>query len=231
MSNQPINFYENKKVKKFLTKSHNPHYDEHKISVPFRSALIGSSGSGKTNMFLNILKKMRGTFNKIFIYTQAEEPLYDYLKSQIPDDMLTISYDLDDCRQFDQSNYYGQTLIVFDDQCNQKDQRCIQELYIRGRKIAGGISLLYLTQSYYKIPKLIRLQCQYIFIIKVSGKRDLNMMLSEYSLGATKAQLQNMYNAVCNSGLFGHALLIDLNAKQDKTFRKNFLEYLSPDSF
>ena len=226
---KPINFYEQKRVKKYLKKSINPCYNDHKISVPFRGALIGSSGSGKTNYLLNIISKMRDTFNKIYIYTQAQEPLYDYLQSVIKDDMLTISYDLNDLRQFDEENYYGQSLIIFDDQCNVKDQRCISEMYIRGRKL--GCSLIYLTQSYYKIPKLIRLQCQYIFIIKVSGKRDLNLMLSEYSLGATKIQLQNMYNYACNSGEFGNALLIDLHADQSNTYRKNFLEILNPNDF
>jgi hypothetical protein len=229
MSDKMINFYEQKKVQKFMPKSHNPYYKEHLIKVPFRGCLIGSSGSGKTNYLLNIISKMRNTFNKIYIYTQAEEPLYNYLQSQIKDDMLSISYNLEDCANFDEDNYYGQTLIVFDDQCNQKNQRCISELYIRGRKL--GISLLYLTQSYYKIPKLIRLQCQYIFIIKVSGKRDLNMMLQEYALSANKDQLQKMYQYVCNDGIFGNALIIDLNAPQNKTYRKNFLEFLNPEQF
>lgn len=231
MSDKMINFYEQKKVQKFMPKSHNPYYKEHGIKLPVRGALIGSSGSGKSNFLLNIISQMRNTFNKIFIYTQAEEPLYNYLKSQIDDDLLTISYNLEDCVNYNEENYYGQTLIIFDDCCVLKNQDIIKTLYIRGRKIAGGISLLYLSQSYYKIPKLVRLQCQYVWVIKVSGMRDLNMMLSEYSLGATKEQLMAMYNYCCNNGDFGNSLLIDLNAAQSKTYRKNFKEYLNPKDF
>jgi hypothetical protein len=183
-----INFYELEGVKKLKPPSINPNYHIHNISVPFRSVIIGSTGSGKSNMVLNLISVMSNTFNKIFIYTRAEEPLYTYLKNKIKDDMLTISYDLNDLRNFDEENYYGQTLIIFDDLCNEKDQNCINELYIRGRKLAGGISLCYLTQSYFKVPKIVRLQCQYIFIIKVSGIRDLNLILSEYSLGVSKEQ-------------------------------------------
>jgi hypothetical protein len=145
--------------------------------------------------------------------------------------MLTIKYSLNDCRTFKETDYYGSSLVIFDDQINEKDQKCINELYIRGRKIAGGISLLYLTQSYFKVPKIIRLQCQYIFILKVSGVRDLKMILSEYSLSATKEQLTNMYEYSCNSGTFGSFMLIDLVADQNKTYRKNFTEYLSIDDF
>ena len=110
---------------------------------------------------------MAGTFNHIYIfYTKASEPLYDYLISQLSSDLLTIAYDLDSLRNFNDDNYYGQSLVIFDDMVNEKNQKAISELYIRGRKIKGGISLLYLTQSYFQVPKIIRVQCQYIFILK-----------------------------------------------------------------
>jgi hypothetical protein len=227
--NDIINFYEQKKVKKFMPKTHNPNYEKHLIKIPFRGIIVGSSGSGKTNMLLNLIAKMSDTFNKIYIYSRAEEPLYNYLQSQIADDMLSISYDLQDFRDFDESNYFGQTLVIFDDMCNEKNQTCINELYIRGRKL--GVSSLYLTQSYYKVPKIVRLQSQYIFIIKTSGLKDLRLILSEYSLTATTDQLQKMYNFACNSGMFGNFLLIDLNAPQKKSFRLNWLEFLNPSDF
>ena len=230
-SNDILNFYELEKVKKFQTKSINPNYNVHHISVPFRGVLIGSSGSGKTNLLMNIINQFANTFNHIYIYTQAKEPLYDYLESQLDSEMLTIKYSLDDLRSFKEDDYYGQSLIILDDMCNEKDQKVIQELYIRGRKIAGGCSLLYLTQSYYKVPKIIRLQVQYIFILKVSGVRDLNMILSEYALTASKKQLSSMYNYCCNSPQFGAFMLIDLQISQDKTYRKNFNEFLNIANF
>lgn len=227
------NPYENPEVQKHMPKSRNPYQKYHGISVPFRACLIGSSGSGKTATLMNIISVMPKTFNHIYIYTRAHEPLYDYLREQLDDTLLTISYDLNDLREFPEEKYYGQSLVVLDDMVNesQKSQQCIYELYIRGRKIAGGVSLLYLTQSYFKVPKIIRLQCQYIFILKVSGVRDLKMILSEYSLGASKEQLTKMYEYACNSGVFGHFLLIDLQADQSKTYRKNFDEILHPSNF
>ena len=222
-----INFYELKNVQKYKTKSINPHYKDHNISVPFRSIFIGSSGSGKTNTVLNLISQMSNTFNKIYIYTRAEEPLYTYLKDSIPDDLITISYDLNDLRKFKDADYYGQTLIIMDDLVNEKDLTCVNELYIRGRKM--GVSLAFLSQSYYKINKIIRLQCQYVFIIKVSGLKDLNLILSEYALNTNKEQLQKMYN-YC-SQIFGDFFLIDLNSTQNKNYRKNFKQYLNPIDF
>ena len=230
-STKIINLYENKDLQKHMTKSINPYYEIHKIKVPFRGVLIGSSGAGKTNLLVNIINIMKKTFNHLYIFTRAHEPIYDFLQEQLSSDLLTISYDLNDLRQFDESKYYGQSLAVFDDMVNEKDQKCISELFVRGRKIAGGISLLYLTQSYFKVPKIIRLQCQYVFILKVAGVKDLNLILSEYSLNASKKQLTNMYNYACNQNIFGNFLLIDLEANQNKTYRLNFNEYLNPIQF
>lgn len=224
-----INFYELPKVKKFLPTSINPNYNKHHIKVPFRGLLIGSSGSGKTNLFCNILEQFRDTFNHLYVYTQAPEPLYDFLNSQLDSDVFTIKYGLQAYRDFKEADFYGQSLVIFDDMVNEKDQSCINNLYIRGRKI--GVSMLYLTQSYFEVPKMIRLQCQYVFVVKVSGVRDLRLILSEYALTATKSQLQNMYNYCCNQNIFGDVFTIDLNAPQDKSFRLNFDTYLNISDF
>ena len=230
--NSLINFYSLPKMKKFMPVSHNPNYGKtHFLKVPFRASLIGSSGSGKSLLFMNILSRMPDTFNRLFIYTRAEEPLYNYLQSVLADDLLTVSYDLNDFVNYPEENYYGNTLIVFDDYCNEKKNspgmRAISEMYIRGRKL--GISLIFISQSYYKIEKLIRLQCQVIFLKKTGCKKDLKMLLTEYSLNCTTEQLLKMYNKC--SEVFEDFLLIDLNASQNDTFRHNFLQILDPKDF
>lgn len=223
------NFYELKGVKKFMKQKMNPNYNFHKISIEMKGIIVGSSGSGKTQTVLDIISKFPNTFNHIYIYTKAEEPLYNYLESKLKKDLLTISYNLDDLRNFKDEDYYGSSLVIIDDMVNEKKQECIQELYIRGRKL--GVSMLYLSQSFFKIPKLIRLQADYIFIIKVPNLRDLNLILTEFSLNAKKEQLQNMYKYACND--FGNFLLIDMKAPQTSglTYRKNYRELLNPDNF
>ena len=57
------------------------------------------------------------------------------------------------------------------------------------------------------------------------------MILFEYSLQASKNQLTKMYNYSCNSGEFGNYFLIDLKNSQDKTYRKNFTEFLNITDF
>ena len=232
-----INFYELPKVQKFKTKVKNPNYAEHKMDAIFRLCCIGSSGAGKTNYIFNLIRKFSNTFNHIYVFTQERETLYDYLESQLSDDLLTIRYNLDDlnnCNGDFNSYFYGTSLCIFDDQVvkSKNEQKVIQELFIRGRKVAKGVSLCYLSQSYYGIPKIIRLQTNYCVIIKISSNRDLKMILSEYSLNCSKEQLQKMYNYCCNN-VFGNVFTIDLQSPQEKgmTYRKNFLEFLDPKDF
>jgi ABC-type lipoprotein export system ATPase subunit len=56
--------------KKFLLKQHNPNFEIHGIKTPFRMLIIGGSGAGKTQTFLNILHNFGNTFNNIYIITK-----------------------------------------------------------------------------------------------------------------------------------------------------------------
>ena len=62
-------------------------------------------------------------------------------------------------------------LIVFDDVINNKKLNpIVTELFIRGIKL--NISIAFITQSYYKVPKDVRLNSTHFFIIKISNKRE-----------------------------------------------------------
>ena len=67
-------------------------------------------------------------------------------------------------------------LIVFDDMIadminNKKLNSIVTELFIRGRKL--NISLVFITQSYFKVPKDVRLNSTHIFIMKIPRKKKL----------------------------------------------------------
>ena len=70
-------------------------------------------------------------------------------------------------------------LTVFDDMIadlinNKKLNSIVAELFIRGRKL--NISLVFITQSYFKVPKDARLNTTHIFITKISNKRELQQI-------------------------------------------------------
>ena len=227
-----INFYENAQVQAFCSASHNPHFDLHQIKLPFRAAVIGASGSMKSNLVCNLLKIMNNTFNRIELYCRAkDEPLYQYLESILPKELFSIHESIDVFNSKDLNKSYSKednTLIIFDDLCLEKDQSKISELYIRGRKL--GVSCLYLSQKYFLIPKSVRGQLSYVFLKKIAQKSDLKRILCETSLGASPAQLMNMYLFATHQDKTSF-LLLDLEAPQERQYRRNFDEILNPDDF
>ena len=54
---------------------------------------------------------------------------------------------------------------------NKKLNSIVTELFITGRKL--NISLVFITQSYLKVPKDVRLNTSHIFIAKIPNKRQL----------------------------------------------------------
>ena len=61
--------------------------------------------------------------------------------------------------------------MIADIMTNKKFQAIIKEMFIRGRKI--NISLVFINQSYFSVPKDVRLNWTHCFIMKINGKREL----------------------------------------------------------
>ena len=76
------------------------------------------------------------------------------------------------------------TLIVFDDMIadminKNKLNSLVTELFIRGTKL--NISLVFITQSYFKVPKDVRLNSTHFFIMKIPNKRKLQQITLNHS--------------------------------------------------
>ena len=75
-------------------------------------------------------------------------------------------------------------LIVFDDMIadkinNKKINSIVTELFIRGRKL--NISIVFITESYFKMPKYVRLNSTHFFIVKIPNKRELQQITLNHS--------------------------------------------------
>ena len=75
-------------------------------------------------------------------------------------------------------------LIIFDDMIadminNKKLNSVVTELFIRGRKL--NISLVFITQSYFKVPKDVKLNTTHFFIMKILNKRELQQIALNHS--------------------------------------------------
>ena len=57
---------------------------------------------------------------------------------------------------------------------NKKLDSIVTELFIRAKKL--NISLVFITQSYFKVPKDVRLNTTYFFVAKIPNKRELQQI-------------------------------------------------------
>ena len=86
--------------------------------------------------------------------------------------MDNVYEDIDDCNPIRKRK----NLIVFDDMIadimtNKKFQAIIKKLFVRSRK--PNISLVFITQSYFSVPKGVRLNTTRYLIMKINNKKEL----------------------------------------------------------
>ena len=164
--------------------------------------IIGGSGSRKTNALLNLIKE-QDDIDKIYLYAKdLSEPKYEFLIKKHedtgtkyfndPNAFIECSNTMDDV--YENIDYYNPSskrniLIVFDDMIadimsNKKFQAIIKELFIRCRKL--NISLVFITQSYFSVPKDVRLNSTHYLIMKINNKKRItkycNYPFSRYRL-------------------------------------------------
>ena len=218
------NLYE-KIPKELLDKVENPNFNLHHLKLPFRMCIVAPSGSGKTNFLVNLLSIMsagKGTFASIHIITKnADEPLYRWIQSK--SDQIIISEGLSKTPPLDKFDKELNHLVVWDDLVLAKDLTMVENYYIRARKL--NVSVIFISQSYFKIPKIIRNNCSYMVLLKLSGNREINIILSEFGLGVTKEQLIALYEYATREKF--SPLLIDMEADKDSRFRKGLNQVLS----
>ena len=87
-------------------------------------------------------------------------------------------------------------LIVFDDMIadmihNKKLNSIVTELFIRGRKL--NISLVFITQSYFKVPKDVRLNTTHFSISKIPNRRELQQISIYHSSDISTKDFENIY--------------------------------------
>ena len=155
---------------------------------PFRMLIIGPSGSGKTNTLLHLINNLH-PIDKIYLYaTDIHEPKYEYLINKreqagtknLNDPNAFIEYSDDMSDVLDDINNYNKNrdkkvLTVFDDmiadiEYNKNFKRIIKELFYRAHKI--NVSIVFITQSYFRALKDARLNSVHYIIMKINNKKN-----------------------------------------------------------
>jgi len=218
-----VNFYE-RIPEHFLEKVNNPNFNLHRLKIAMRMCIVAPSGSGKTNFLINLISVFSrgdGTFQTITIITRnKDEPLYRWLETL--SDQIVIKEGINNTPPLDKFDKEYNHLVVWDDLVLTKDLSMVEQYYIRARKL--NVSVIFLSQSFFRIPKVIRNNCSYMVLLKLSGNREVNIILTEFGLGITKEQLLKIYEFATRAKL--QPLIIDMEAQPADRFRKGFNEII-----
>ena len=109
---------------------------------------------------------------------------------------------------------------------NEKLNSIVTELFIRGRKL--NISRVFITQSYFKVPKDVKLNTSHVFIAKILNKRELQQFAINHSSDINIKDFANIYRKYTDESY--SFLVIDtmLPSNNPLRFRKNLfnIEYI-----
>ena len=190
----------------------------------------------KTNALLNLIKE-QDDIDKMYLYAKdLSEPKYEYLiknRENAGIKHLNDSKAFIECSNtmndvYENIDNYNpnrkrKILIVFDDMIadimtNKKFQSLIKELFIRCRKL--NISLVFITQSYFSVPKDVRLNSTHYLIMKTSNREELQNIAINHSEDLDYKNFVSIYRK-CTSKPYSF-LTIDttLTATDPLRFRK-----------
>ena len=209
---------------------------------PFRIFIIGPSGSGKTNALLHLIQNLNNTnpVDKIYFYAKdLSEPKYEFLINNRknagiknyndPTAFIEYSNIMDDV--FENIDDYNtkrkrKILIVFDDMIpdmtNKKFESIIKELFIRCRKL--NISIVFITQSYFRTPKDGRLTSTHYLLMKIQSKKELQNIAQDNSGDIDFKDFLKIYKDCTKEPYSFMTIDTTLSSNDPMRFRKNFAE-------
>ena len=120
-------------------------------------------------------------------------------------------------------------LIIFDDMIadimtNKKFLSIIKELFMRCRKL--NISLVFITQSYFSVPKDARLNSAHYFIMKINNKKELRNIAINHSADIDFKDLMKIYRE-CTKETFNFLVInTTLPSSNPLRFRKKLFDTL-----
>ena len=230
-----INFDEYTNQNKIEHNSKWPYIPDH----PYRILVVVGSGSGKTNALLNLINN-QPDIDKIYVYAKdPHEVKYQYLINKPekvgldhyddPKGFMEYSNDMQDVyKNIEDYNprKNRKVLIVFDDMIadminNKNLNPIVTELFIRGRKF--NISIVFITQSYFKVPNDVRLNSTDFFIMKILNKRELQQIALNHSSDIDFKYFIKIYK-ICTAKPYFLVNDTILPSDNSLRFRKNLLE-------
>ena len=175
-------------------------------SKSFRMLICGPSGSGKTNALVHMLLKPLIYYDKVYLYAKnIDQEKYQLLPNELNKVAKKNKFSVDkiyeysnnEIKDVDELENKLQNVVIFDDYTCDKNQNQIVKYFIQGRH--KNCSVIYLSQSYYKTDKIIRLNCDHFILYERNSVREKSMLSKETGVPidkykkATKNQYHFLY--------------------------------------
>lgn len=150
----------------------------------FMMICCGSPGSGKSTFFLNLInKKSKNTyykkFHKIFIFSNSLHTISQKIK--LPEDrMFQGTKELPDVIESVKESD-DKVLIILDDVISEiKSDEFFMKLLFNRRHIAGGISIILMTQVWNKLPLPLRKVASHLVLFNSTNKKELTSIYDDF---------------------------------------------------
>ena len=130
-------------------------------------------------------------------------------------------------------NRKGKILIVFDDMIvdvmsNKKFQAIIKKLFIKCRKLT--ISLVFITQSYFSVPKDMKLNSTHYLVMKINNNRELQNSSNDHFADTDYKDYMKIYKKCTKNRISFLKIDTTLPAIDPLRLRKNLFKFYKNDS-
>lgn len=197
---------------------------------PFHMLITAPTGGGKTNLVLNMLFKLGLQYDVVHIVAKnPNEDKWLYAQKQLQkeerktkkitgiDYKMVYTYNALDqiptIEELVEIENPPQSVMIIDDFVNEKNQQVLQDLYIGCRKV--NMSIIYLSQDYYKVPTEIRRNVYYSVFFRGNDKRSMKQICQNLSGQLGEEKFTKLLYHCTESTPYGF-FLVDLKTENPK---------------
>ena len=215
--------------------------DRHHWLLPkqhIRALLIGPSGCGKTNMLLNIVLRWIKWERLFVIGPTLEQPIYDSLRdlntAVAEAESAGATAEADPLVEFlvmedapDPEDLPPASCIVFDD-CMLEINKSAARLFSRGRH--RGADVLYLTQKYTEVPKVLRDNVNMILLFDGVDSDAVLRVYKAWCSGDMSLDEFKRFSAAANEP-FSFTVISLAERPFDGKYRQRFETFYTPERY
>ena len=196
--------------------------------------IVGQPQSGKTNLWLNLIKRRRcfyyKQFHKIYIFSNSIHTINE--KISLPPAQIIKGFSEDKLQQViddeeeeernrDDDEEPSRVLMIFDDVVSgiKKNLPSMLKLTFNRRHIGGGVSIMLISQKFNKIPLELRTVATGLFFFSTKNRQEIESVWKEYG-DVSKETFFEVLRYIFDTR--HNFLYISLTKPQGETMHKNF---------